>query len=180
MSISNLEEEFIKHYVRPKEGRTLIVGSKLYKYRADRRKAYSSAVGVDMEEGDGVDVVCNLEDLIGLVKPALGTYDHIECWSMLEHSKRPWLVAMNLSCLLNRQGTIHVQVPFIWRVHSYPNDYWRFTPEAVRLLFPDIKWQKIMYAHEMLHEEGKVPMLQSRTQHKYFARCEIYAFGARS
>lgn len=177
MSPEDLEAKFIKQYVRPKSGRTLIVGSKVYKYRKDRRKDYRNAIGVDQESGPGVDIVADLEAPV--LYPALynlGRFDHIECWSVLEHSKAPWNLANNLEWLLSTRGTIHVQVPFVWRVHSYPSDYWRFTAEAIKLLFPRIYWHKIMYANTKLVEAGKVPMVL-KDEHKYFARTEVYAFG---
>jgi len=33
---------------------------------------------------------------------------------------------------------VYVSVPFAWKFHGYPSDYWRFTPQAIRLLFPDL------------------------------------------
>ncbi len=53
---------FEKACVAPVKGRTLVVGSKLYPTKmVDRRKRYEDAVGVDMAEGDGVDLVLNLD-----------------------------------------------------------------------------------------------------------------------
>lgn len=180
MSTADLEAEFMQKYVRARAGRTLIVGSKVYKYRKDRRLGYKDVVGADIEPGEGVDIVCDLCSIgKGVSKIlALGTFDHIECWSVLEHARDPWVMANNLQDILRERGTIHVQTPFVWRVHSYPNDYWRFTTEAIRLLFPRVTWHKLMYAHELLQDKGKVPILQSDTQHKYIARCEVYGFGS--
>jgi hypothetical protein len=47
-------------------------------------------------------------------------------------------MAENIQRLLEPGGVLYVSVPFAWEIHSYPSDYWRFTPEAVRLLFPGI------------------------------------------
>lgn len=176
MSPEVLEALFAERHVRPKPGRTLIVGSRLYPNRTDRRVHYKNAVGVDLEDGPGVDIVMDLEEPIQNF--ALGAFTHIECWSVLEHSRRPWLLAANLESLLITGGTIHVQVPFVWRVHNYPGDYWRFTTEAIRLMFPRIKWVTVMYANTRLVEEGKVPIIVKDT-HKYLARTEVYAFGRR-
>lgn len=178
MSQADLEAEFMRLYVPKRQGRTLIVGSKVYKFRKDRRKEYLDCVGIDMEPGEGVDIVCDLTDPD---RPSnIGTFNHIECWSALEHCKQPWVMARNLECMLRKNGTIHVQVPFVWRVHAYPDDYWRFTTSGIRQLFPNVIWSKLMYAHEILQAEGKVPILQSTTQHKYIARCEVYGFGVKS
>jgi len=175
MPAQDLEALFERTHVFPQSGRTLIVGSRLYKYRKDRRTLYKDAIGVDMIGGPGVDRVLDLE---AFLPSDLGMFSHIECFSVLEHSRQPWILAANLERLLHIGSTFHVEVPFIWRVHSYPSDYWRFTAEAVRLLFPNIKWHKIVYAHERLIDEGKVPMVLVE-EHKYFARTEVYGFGER-
>jgi hypothetical protein len=33
-----------------------------------------------------------------------------------------------------------VGVPFSWEIHAYPNDYWRFTADGVRVLFPGFEF----------------------------------------
>ena len=32
-----------------------------------------------------------------------------------------------------------LSVPWVWRFHGYPSDYWRFSPEALKFLFPGFK-----------------------------------------
>ena len=59
---------------------------------------------------------------------------------MLEHCKHPWLAAINMESSLNKNGCLFVSVPFIWRYHNYPLDYWRFTHQAISILFPNIEW----------------------------------------
>lgn len=168
-------ERFAKKYVRPAEGRTLIVGSYLTdENKKDRRQAFVDAVGVDMRAGPGVDVVANLEE----DARALGKFHHIECWSVLEHSRRPWRLAKNLEGLLVVGGTLHVQVPFVWRYHDYPGDLWRFTHEGVRELFPRIEWAALMYASNGLRPDHYLPALDDG-QHPYLPRTEVCGFGFR-
>jgi hypothetical protein len=169
-------KQFEKDYVRPAPGRTLIVGSKVYPGRGDRRRVYSDVVGVDMLPGDGVDLVHNLEHP---PQKSLGQFAHIECWSVLEHSRRPWKLASNLQRLMSPGGTIFLTVPFIWRIHGYPNDYFRFTPEGVRSLFPAVLWAKICLAHEDLKSNDLTPSLTSEDGHPYLARTEVLAFGSK-
>lgn len=170
---------FLRKHVHPKPGRALIVGSKLYGTREDRRKAFAEAVGVDMLPGNGVDVVMDLEDECAALQ--LGQFAHIECWSVLEHSRRPWLLAANLETLLEPGGTIHLTVPFAWRLHSYPSDYWRVSPEGVRLLFPRIEWSKLMFAQDKLRENGRVPTLNKDAEigPSWLARTEVFGAGVR-
>lgn len=168
--------DFERRYVRPAPGRTLIVGSKLYDGRDDRRKLYPDAVGVDMLPGDGVDVVHNLEEP---PPKTLGKFSHVECWSVLEHSRKPWRLAANLQRLMLPGGTLYLTVPFVWRVHGYPNDYFRFTKEGVKALFEQINWGWLYLAHEELKKNDLVPALDSQTGHSYLARTEVLAFGVR-
>lgn len=170
-------EQFEQKFRKPKQGRTLIVGSHVYATREDRRKLYKDVVGADMIAGPGVDWVCNLEEPFPL--DVYGRFDHVECRSVLEHSRRPWLLARNIELLMSPGATLDLTVPFVWRVHAYPSDYWRFTVEAVRELFPSIEWKGLMYAsQETLWKSGKMPKhVVDKTV--YFPRTEVLGFGVK-
>lgn len=170
-------EEFEKRFVRPNSGRTLIVGSKVYPGRVDRRGRYSEVVGLDMLPGEGVDVVYDLEDNQGL--HALGYFQHCECISVLEHCRRPWLVARHLQELLLPGATIHFSVPFVWKVHAYPNDYYRYTAEGVRLLFDRIRWDPLLYGNTRLTEECRITGSLGPDGIRPFLRTEVFGFGVR-
>jgi hypothetical protein len=172
----NATQRFERDWVKPKEGRTLIVGSRLFSQRDDRRKRYADAIGIDMEDGDGVDIVLDMEE-----QPPewLGKFAHIECLSVIEHSRRPWLMAVNLEELLEPDGTIYVSVPFVWRLHQYPVDNWRISPNGLRVLFKGIKWDAIRIASDrklMPEDVKKVPSIESRDG-TYLLRCETLGFG---
>jgi hypothetical protein len=119
-----------------------------------------------MIAGSGVDRVINLEESL---PEDIGKFDHIDCVSVLEHARSPWLLAVNLQHLLMPEGTIFVEAPFVWRVHAYPSDFWRFTDEALRVLFPAIHWHKLQF----------VPEVNSLRQNEgvYFSRTEVCGFG---
>lgn len=163
--------DFEDRYFRPNLGRTLVVGSRVYPNRTDRRALYADAVGIDMLSGDGVDLVVNLEEPL---PHGLGQFDHIDCLSVLEHSRRPWLLAANLERLM--RGTIYVSAPFVWKVHAYPEDYFRFTPAGIRSLFPSVIWDAVLMAADVLTEGPKVSVLNP-AGHPYFARTETVGFG---
>lgn len=163
-------------HVRPHPGRALIVGSRIYQNKPDRRLRYADAVGVDMQGGPGVDRVLDLEQSL---PEDLGEFTHIECVSVLEHSRRPWKLAANLERLLIPGGTIHVQAPFVWRVHGYPSDLWRFTMDGVRQLFPAIEWDAMNFAHNRLTPKNFVPSVGDQEGGVYFRRTEVVGFGRR-
>lgn len=151
----------------------LIVGSKIYGGR-NWRKKYPDAIGVDMLDGEGVDYVMNLES----ERLPAGKFSHIDCTSVLEHSKKPWAMAENLEQSLAIGGTISLSVPFVWRVHGYPSDYWRFTVEAVKILFPRITWEILHY--ESNKHRVKLPAVIALNDRPYFERTEVVGVGVRS
>jgi hypothetical protein len=166
---------FEQRHVRAKAGRTFIVGSFIAPGKVDRRAMYPDSLGVDMREGAGVDRVLDLEEEL---PGDLGTFAHVECWSVLEHARRPWLLAANLELLMEPGATIHLRVPFVWRFHSYPGDLWRFTHEGVRQLFCGIEWEALMYASDVLQASPKLKAVTSAGQ-PHFPRCEVVGFGVK-
>lgn len=168
--------EFEREWVRPRAGVTLVAGSRVYPGREDRRTRYANAVGWDALPGDGVDRVVDLEQLLPDDVEA-ESFDHIDCVSVLEHTRRPWEVASNLEMLLCDCGTLLVTVPFIWREHSYPGDFWRFTIAGLKSLFGMVEWQRVVYAHVRFTEEGEKINGKKVQGFPYFARTEVFAFG---
>lgn len=160
----------------PADGLSLVVGSKVYAGRKDRRALYAKAVGIDLEAGPGVDIVSNLE-----TTPSKVLYDHIDCVSVLEHSKAPWLLAAGIENALRAGGTLLLSVPWVWRFHGYPSDYWRFTPEGVRVLFPRIAWKALRLASnaEWQKKNWALPSLMSGDS-VYFGRSELIGIGVRT
>lgn len=163
--------KFEQKYCRPNPGRTLIVGSHIYRNKEDRRKRYPDGVGWDMIEGDGVDRVIDLEEPL---PDDAGTFAHIECMSVIEHSRRPWKLAENVENLLQLSGTLHVSAPFVWRVHGYPDDLWRFTTSGIRELFPLIEWSALMYANQGLTMKVKRIAVDNFW---YYPRTDVVGFG---
>lgn len=165
-------EQFEWLHVRPKIGRTLIIGSKVYSGRTDRRKFYPNAVGLDMLPGEGVDLVHNLEE------PLEGKFAHVECLSVLEHSPRPWLLAENIVDLLEEGGTLFVAAPFVHEFHGYPDDYYRFTMKGLKSLFTGITFEEMALAHRKLSYKDRLG--RSKIEgFPYFPRCEVAGFGVR-
>jgi hypothetical protein len=157
----------------PKGKRVLVVGSKIYDDKTDRRKLYPNALGLDMQAGEGVDIVHDMENPL---PKTLGKFTHIDCCSVLEHVKRPWLMAAAIEDALEEGGTVLICAPFIWRQHAYPSDYWRYTPEAFDVLFPNINW-----IDKRLFSNGefviKAPSRNDEDGQKWMGRTETVAFG---
>jgi len=136
---------FIQKYAEQLNGPFLEVGSKDYGTTQDLRALFAHSdkyIGVDMEDGPGVDIVLNLtEDFEEIDTKLRGQrFATIFCLSVLEHCEQPFKMAENLTLLLKQKGRICISVPFSWKIHGYPNDYWRFTPDGIRKLFPNVEF----------------------------------------
>ncbi|MGI9119209.1 MAG: class I SAM-dependent methyltransferase [Acidimicrobiales bacterium] len=62
------------------------------------------------------------------------TFDVVICEQVLEHVVDPWRAADTLHQLCRPGGHLIVSTPFLVKVHREPEDYWRFTPDGLRLL----------------------------------------------
>ena len=89
--------------------------------------------GCDLQPGANVDHVFDLTD-----QPPdslIDKYDLIISSSTLEHVSKPWLAADCLEKLLKPGGYFYISVPWVWRYHAYPNDYWRFNRHTLDVIF---------------------------------------------
>lgn len=171
--VSDFLERYILEHCAGAE-RTLIVGSRLYDRSIDRRPLYGESIGVDIEMGRGVDLVHDMEYPLS---KRVGLFDHVHCCSLLEHVQRPWMVAGNIVRAMRYGGTLIIAVPFVWRVHNYPGDYWRFTIDAVKLLFPAIEWVEITYVADNT-KCARAPT-ENQGDIRWLQRTEVYGFGTK-
>ncbi|MDQ6909536.1 MAG: class I SAM-dependent methyltransferase [Actinomycetota bacterium] len=66
--------------------------------------------------------------------PPYGPFDLVICEQVLEHVPDPVRAASNLRELCRPGGKLVVSTPFLVKVHGSPGDYWRFTPDGLRVL----------------------------------------------
>ena len=129
------------HYLsrRKFDGPVLEIGSKSYTGNtADFRQMFPDFLGVDLQPGAGVDVVADLSQPHDLPKHHFGL---VICCSVLEHCRDPWAMARNITELVRPGGSVYIAVPWVWRYHDYPDDYWRFSWSGIKALFPEIEWE---------------------------------------
>lgn len=125
----------------------LEIGSKNYGNAQPFRKIlnYDEYIGVDLVEGDGVDLVVNLEDGLGPLESK--KFDLIILCSIIEHSKRPWRLAENICSLISEHGMVYSSHPWVWRYHKYPDDYFRFSPQGIKEIFHPLQfWLDPLYS----------------------------------
>lgn len=123
-------------------GPVLEVGSRDYGSTSSFRDVFTGSeyVGVDLSAGKNVDRVVDLASGIGDLPEA--HFALAICCSVLEHVRRPWDMAENLTRLIRPGGAIYIAVPWVWRYHPYPDDYFRFSWRGVAELFPRIRWTR--------------------------------------
>lgn len=155
------EQVFLESYAPFTGLRLLDIGAAAGQVKRMKELAQTKEyVTLDMRETAGVDIVHNLHEPLD-VPP----FDVITLFSVLEHCKYPWKMAENVEKLLKKGGLLLMSAPFQWRVHAYPDDYYRFTPHGIEALFTQIEWLKeeLDPATAKLdrHEKGSVLILKS-------------------
>lgn len=94
---------------------------------------YKEYVGVDLFEGEDVDIVVDCHELTTKIKR--NYFDAFISCSTFEHIKYPWIVALELNKVLKIHGVGFIQTHQTFPIHAYPHDYWRYTTEAFESLF---------------------------------------------
>ena len=95
----------------------------------------------DLREGPGVDRVENAEALTFADRSA-GT---LLMFELLEHLRHPRRAVAQARRVLRDDGLLAMSVPFSYRLHGFPADYWRFTASGVHELLSDFP-EKVVFA----------------------------------
>jgi SAM-dependent methyltransferase len=111
----------------PADARGLDLGS--------RSRIREHAITLDMVAVPGVDIVGDAHQL----PFDDDSFDYVWCNAVLEHVPYPMQVASEIGRILKPEGLAFIQVPFLENVHGWPDDYYRFTLQGLRVLFKDIE-----------------------------------------
>src|SRR5262245_45566614 len=90
-------------------------------------------VGLDVRPGPGVDLVGDVEAL----PQADGSVGTVLALSTFEHVRHFWRGFEEVRRVLRPGGALLVACPCYFHLHAHPHDYWRFTPDALKLLLED-------------------------------------------
>lgn len=71
------------------------------------------------------------------------TYNAVLCLNVLEHIYNHKNLLSESYRILKPQGAMYLSVPFFFNIHGSPNDYFRYTKEALRRLFSDAGFRDI-------------------------------------
>ena len=93
-------------------------------------------VGVDMQQGPGVDVVCNAEDIVK--RFGENSFDYVVSANMLEHVMDWKTIISNMKKILRPGGCIFIATPSKpFPYHEYPYDFWRYETSDFEEIFSD-------------------------------------------
>lgn len=71
------------------------------------------------------------------------SFDFVVCPAILEHVPYPQKAIAEMHRILKANGEIWVEIPFNQPYHPSPQDYWRVTPEGLRLWMRDFEEIKL-------------------------------------
>lgn len=117
-------------------------------------------LGIDLRPGPGVDQLGDVQDL-PFADASIGT---VIAMNTFEHVPRFWRGFAEIERVLRRDGALLVSCPFYFHIHSYPSDYWRFTPEALELLLEEYP-SKLLGWHGAQKRPANVWALAFRDTH---------------
>ena len=127
-------QNFVKKHADKLAGKVIDVGSR--NENGSLRDIIKVEVGMDMREGDGVDMVCTIDDMSDVFKSE--SFDALVSTETLEHCndwkafvRQTWRVVVNGGYLLITMASQKKGY------HGYPDDYWRFTEEHVKQIWPN-------------------------------------------
>lgn len=148
MNVSQMPKDSLRGAIRiflekhqPKLGMNILeVGSRIHVPEAtwlnnrDLCPEGGEWLGVDMQEGLGVDQVVDCEMLpMDWDNRFTGVLNS----EVLEHTPHPTQMLREMYRVLQPGGTLLLTTLLTHPIHGYPNDYWRFTSEGIKHLLLD-------------------------------------------
>jgi SAM-dependent methyltransferase len=94
----------------------------------------SNYLMADVEAGADVDVIA---DLHALPQDWANRFNAVVAVAVFEHLERPWIAAREVARVLVPGGFCYISTHQTFPLHGYPSDFFRFSKEALALIFRD-------------------------------------------
>lgn len=157
----------------------LEIGSRIHNpvawWCTNRDLARGTWTGIDMQAGEGVDLVA---DMHSLPPEWAGRFSGVVCSEVLEHVARPWRALPELRRVMAPGSLVVITTLFAFPEHGYPDDYYRYSRGGLALLLADAGFTGIQteYAGEVpidLNDHGERGVTRRRLPMHVFAvaRC---------
>ncbi len=107
----------------------------------------SRYIGVDIQAGPGVDVICEAERLLEVFGPE--SFEIVISTELLEHVRDWRRVVSVMKKLLKSEGILLITTrsrgfPY----HGYPHDFWRYELSDMRVIFADFTIEALQSDHQ--------------------------------
>ncbi|KJU81640.1 type 11 methyltransferase [Candidatus Magnetobacterium bavaricum] len=131
------EAEFIAEMSKLPTPHILEIGSRKVIASMPRQLISSKArfTGMDIMDGEGVDVVGDAHRLSDLFEP--DTFDGVYSASVFEHIAMPWKVALEINKVVRPGGFVYIASHHTYPIHEMPWDFWRYGRDAFSTIFGD-------------------------------------------
>lgn len=141
----SISHEYVDRFVMKNRdrvfGRVLDFGNRSYEKHFDSSKIISYDV-FDIVKTP----VCTLRgDIQNCPEIPKESFDVIICTQVLEHVAAPEKALSELYRLLAPGGLLLLSVPFHSFIHGSPDDYWRFTPSALKKMVSRWDFETVHY-----------------------------------
>jgi hypothetical protein len=141
----NLFNEFIKT-VNDNHLKVLEIGSRIVSPGScSKRPQFSGAksyTGFDIYPDPNTDVVGDAHKLSQYFREE--KFNAVFSLSVFEHLAMPWVVAREINRVLESGGITFHATHFSWPIHERPWDFYRFSDEGLKILFPPVMGYKII------------------------------------
>jgi hypothetical protein len=102
-------------------------------------------VMVDVQAGADVDVVANVHHL---PEDWTGRFNVLIASAVFEHLERPWIAAKEVARVLASGGLCYIATHQTFPLHGYPSDFFRFSTDALALIFADAGFEILHVAYQ--------------------------------
>lgn len=107
------------------------------------RNSTASLQTMDIDERHKPDLLGDVQELSKLMPSENHKLDLIVALEVFEHVPSPKDAVYECLKVLKDNGTLIFSTPWITPIHDRPHDYWRLTPQAIKMITSDFREVKI-------------------------------------